>query len=177
MGLSSDGLKYLVDGLRSNKGKRKIMYRIFVNNNNIDSVGIEYLMNYMKEKHNIRMLDIHSIYIYLYLYLFIWNSNGNNTVDILVQYTNYTSYIYNDFSVQINSAKYCQCITDPLEDSLLPQAVKSIEHHVKMTKFDADQPFKLRLRVSFVKDGDSETITTPTIIVQKNWNCVFFFFF
>lgn len=52
MGLSSDGLQYLLESLKS----IDVMLRILdISQNNFDSNAETYMMNYLKENHNIGM--------------------------------------------------------------------------------------------------------------------------
>lgn len=53
MGLSSVGLKYLIDGL---KNIHEEVY-LDIGGNKIHSKGIEYLNNYMKENDNIFLIQ------------------------------------------------------------------------------------------------------------------------
>lgn len=65
MGLSSDGLKYLLNGLKNIDEKDIILD---ISGNDIDSEGVEYLMKYMKELYNIEDLIFHSIFILIYIF-------------------------------------------------------------------------------------------------------------
>lgn len=52
MGLSSDGLQYLLDGLKS----IDVMLRILdISQNNFDSNAQSYMTNYLKDNYNIGM--------------------------------------------------------------------------------------------------------------------------
>lgn len=68
MGLSSNGVKYLIDGLKILNRRIRLLDLSY---NNIDSAGIESLMNYNKESCNITKLIIHGIY-FVYLIYIIW---------------------------------------------------------------------------------------------------------
>lgn len=67
MGLSSIGLKYLLEGTKSAYGKIR---QLNITNNNIDSSGISFLNKFLKGKNSIEKIFIHRIIFIITVLLF-----------------------------------------------------------------------------------------------------------